>query len=155
MLVPCTSGANSLGSCVHKIYEHRVTVQPGDIDGQGHVNNLVYLKWLQDAAVAHSDQNGWSAQRYHELGVGWVVRSHWIEYLNPAFQNDAVVVTTWIAEMKMTQALRKYRVVRTADQAVLAVAQTNWVFMDMQSKRPRRIDGDMAVAFPVCAEGDG
>lgn len=140
---------------MHSNYEHRVTVQPGDIDDLDHVNNLIYVKWLQDAAVAHSEANGWSTQRYRERGVGWVVRSHWIEYLIPAYQHDAIVVKTWIAEMKMTQALRKYRVVRMADQAVLAVAQTNWVFMDMQSKRPRRIDGDVAVAFPVCGGGDG
>ncbi|MEZ6045425.1 MAG: acyl-CoA thioesterase [Planctomycetaceae bacterium] len=68
------------------VYEHHLKVQPEEIDGQGHVNNVVYLRWMQDAAVAHSTHQGWSNARYWEAGYGWVVRTHHIEYLKEALK---------------------------------------------------------------------
>ena len=62
------------------VYQHRVQVVAADIDVQGHVNNLVYLKWMQDAAVAHSLNKGWGQSEYDSMQCGWVVRSHQIEY---------------------------------------------------------------------------
>mgnify|MGYP003526290200 CR=1 FL=1 len=78
-------------------YQHQVT--EAEIDGVGHVNNLAYLRWMQDAAVAHSAAQGWPAKAYYDLGQGWVVRSHFIEYLVPAFAGDEIVVRTWVAAM--------------------------------------------------------
>jgi hypothetical protein len=64
------------------IYEYQLTVPEAAIDGQGHVNNLEYVRWMQEAAIAHSIAQGWTAARYQEIGAGWVARSHWIEYLH-------------------------------------------------------------------------
>ena len=69
-------------------YHHQVTAD--EIDRVGHVNNIEYLRWLQNAAIAHSAAQGWPARAYHELGQGWVVRSHYIEYLAPAFPGDGL-----------------------------------------------------------------
>jgi len=63
------------------VFEYHHTVLESEIDGQGHVNNLEYLKWMQDAAVAHSTAQGWPTARYKEEGAGFVARSHNIEYL--------------------------------------------------------------------------
>ncbi|HQU47038.1 MAG TPA: acyl-CoA thioesterase, partial [Pirellulales bacterium] len=79
------------------IYEHHHVVRPDEIDELGHANNLAYLRWLQDAAVAHSAVQGWPAEAYRKLGLGWVVRSHEITYERPALPGDAVVVRTWVA----------------------------------------------------------
>ena len=58
------------------VYEHSLTVSPDAIDSQGHVNNLEYLRWMQDAAVLHSAAQGWPRERYLELGAaGWCART--------------------------------------------------------------------------------
>ena len=67
------------------LYQHSVTVPESAIDFLGHVNNLHYLAWMVEAAAAHSTHVGWPSKRYVEMGAGFVVRSHQIEYLAPAF----------------------------------------------------------------------
>jgi acyl-CoA thioester hydrolase len=97
------------------VYEHRHRVLDREMDTVGHVNNLEYLKWLQDAALAHSAAQGWPADAYRSAGHGWVVRSHYIEYLVPAFADDDIVVRTWIADMKRVTSLRRYEIIRPTD----------------------------------------
>ena len=80
------------------------------------------------AAVDHSTLQGWPSTRYLEEGIGWVARTHFIEYLLPAFAGEDVVVKTWISNFKKVTSLRKYKIVREADNQVLTVAETNWVF---------------------------
>jgi acyl-CoA thioester hydrolase len=82
------------------IYEFFHTVTADEIDGLGHVNNLEYLKWMQAAAIDHSTAQGWPPERYVEAGAGWVVRTHTIEYLRPAFVGQEIVVRTWVANFK-------------------------------------------------------
>lgn len=129
------------------IYEHSHRVLEDEIDGQGHVNNLAYLKWLLRAAVAHSAVQGWPAARYRELGAGWVVRSHWIEYLQPAFAHQEIVVRTWVSHFKKISSLRKYKIVRPDDNTTLAVAETNWAFVSLQHRVPRRIPAELTNSF--------
>ncbi len=131
------------------IFYHPHVIQADEIDGLGHANNVYYISWLQDAAVAHSTAQGWPGLRYHELGQGWVVRSHTIEYLLPAFAGDHVVVETWVATMKKVTSLRRYRIVRSGDGALLAAAETNWAFVDFTTGRPVRIPAEVAGAFAV------
>jgi acyl-CoA thioester hydrolase len=113
------------------IYEHHLTVHPDHIDRFGHVNNLVYLNWMLDAAVAHSAAQGWDAERYDALGSAWVVRSHEIKYIQPAYAGQAVVVRTWVADMTKVSSTRRYRIERPADGATLAKAATRWAFVDL------------------------
>lgn len=131
------------------IFYHSHVVEAAEIDGLGHANNVVYIAWLQAAAVAHSAAQGWPGTRYHELGQGWVVRSHTIEYLLPAFAGDRVVVETWVATMKKVTSLRRYRIVRNGDAALLATAETNWAFVDLTTFKPVRIPPEVGGAFVV------
>ena len=121
------------------IFELRHTVQPSEIDGQGHVNNIEYLRWMQDAAVEHSAVQGWTSERYLDFGAVFVVKSHQIEYLQPAFAGDAIVVRTWVADMKKVTSLRRYRIVRAAGdrEIVLAVAATDWAFIHFATGMPK------------------
>lgn len=132
-----------------KIHECRLTVPEDTIDLNGHVNNLEYIRWMQDAATAHSDAQGWTAERYKATGATWVVRSHSIEYLRPAFAGDEIIISTWVADFRRLRSRRKYKFVRVRDEAVLAAAQTDWVFIDLESGKPRRIPRDLVEAFPV------
>ena len=131
------------------IYEHFLVVTPAAIDEQGHVNNLEYIRWMQEAAVAHSAAQGWPGRRYLELGAGWVARSHWIEYLQPGFAGDELVVYTWVSNFRKVRSLRKYKIVRTRGQTVLAVAETDWAFIGLQNRVPRRVPPEVIDAFVV------
>jgi acyl-CoA thioester hydrolase len=131
------------------LYFHNHVVEPAEIDDLGHANNVAYIAWLQAAAVAHSAAQGWPPARYRELGQGWVVRSHAIEYLQPAFAGDRVVVETWVATMKKVTSLRRYRIARAGDGALLATAETNWAFVDLAAGKPVRIPPEVATAFVV------
>ncbi|RPI87679.1 MAG: acyl-CoA thioesterase, partial [Planctomycetaceae bacterium] len=94
------------------VYELELIVDPDAIDPLGHVNNITYLQWMQSAALAHSAAQGWPHDAYVRLGAGWVVRSHTIEYLQPAYAGDRVIVRTWVADMKRATSRRGYRISR-------------------------------------------
>src|SRR5215469_11143997 len=107
------------------VYRHEHVVQEAEIDLLGHVNNLEYIRWMLAAAVAHSDAQGWPTSAHLELGAGWVVRSHEIEYLQPAYLGERIVVRTWVADLKKVSSLRRYEIRREPDETVLAKASTN------------------------------
>lgn len=127
-------------------YHHTVTKE--DIDELGHAGNFHYIRWMQHAAIAHSGANGWTAGDYRELGSGWVVRSHKITYLKPAFEGEALVIRTWVANMKPATSLRLYEI-RNGAGEVLARAETDWAFISYQSLRPTRIPPKVANSFPI------
>jgi acyl-CoA thioester hydrolase len=136
------------------IYCYAHTVGDDEIDELGHVSNLAYLKWMLAAAVEHSAAQGWPAQRYLEIGAGWVVRSHFIEYLQPAFAGQQVLVKTWVADFRKIRSLRKYKIMRPSDDALLAVAETDWAFVGLERRSPRRIPQELVNAFQLPAEGE-
>jgi acyl-CoA thioester hydrolase len=131
------------------IFEYTHRVQPEDVDGVGHVNNVVYVRWLQDAAIAHSAAQGWPAKAYRELGRGWVVRSHFIEYLSPALPDDTVVVRTWVADMKRVTSRRRYEITRQGDPQLIARAETQWAFVNFSNHQPLRVPPEIVGAFEV------
>jgi acyl-CoA thioester hydrolase len=133
------------------IYEHARVVGPQEIDRLGHVNNLVYLHWMIDAAVAHSAVQGWTAERYEHLGGGWVVRSHEIKYLEPAYDGQQIIVRTWVADMSKVASTRRYKIVRAADDRVLAKAATQWAFVDFATGALRRIPQEVIDSFELVA----
>ena len=134
------------------VYEHRVLVLPSDIDENAHANNLCYLRWMNEAAVAHSAANGWTAQRYIELGATWFARRHTIEYLVPAAEGDELVVHTWIYDWKSVRSTRRYRFVRLRDGAVVATAETLWAFVNLATGRPVKLPPVVAECFVVVGE---
>ena len=132
-----------------RIFEHSHTAAADEIDQLGHVNNLAYLRWMLAAASAHSKAQGWSTERYLELGAAWVVRSHEIKYLMAAHEGDRIIVRTWIDNLKHFSSLRKYKIVRRADQALLASAATEWAFVDLNTGSLKRIPQEVATAYEV------
>jgi len=129
-------------------YDYCRTVCDGEVDTVGHVNNVAYVEWMQAAALAHSTALGWPAQRYRQLGCGWVVRSHQVEYLQPARAGDEILVRTWVATMRKATSLRCYRIYRASDATLLAKAETLWAFINFTTGQPRRIPRDIADAYP-------
>ena len=137
-----------------EIHEHVHTVAEEEIDALGHANNVAYVEWMQAAAVAHSTARGWPGRRYRQLGCGWVVRSHTIEYHQPAAAGDPIVVRTWVATMKKVTSVRRYLIVRRTDEALLATAETKWAFVDYRTGQPARIPPEIAGSFDVLQRSD-
>lgn len=131
------------------VYEHPLVVVAEDIDRLGHVNNLVYLKWMLAAAVAHSAVQGWTGDRYDQLGCGWVVRSHEIKYLAPSYLDQRIIVRTWVADMTRVSSTRRYKIMRADDRTLLASAATQWAFVDFSSGTLRRIPTEVSGSFEI------
>lgn len=129
------------------VYFWKHTVRDDEIDEQGHVNNLEYLRWMQSAAVAHSAVQGWPVERYREEGSAFVVRSHAIEYLAPSFSKEQIEVETWITGFQKITTLRKYLIRRVDDRKLLARAETNWAYIGRKHGVPRRIPQELIDSF--------
>lgn len=125
-------------------YDHGVEVSAGDIDTNGHANNVVYLRWIQDAAVAH-----WNAVVDAEAarGLSWVVVRHEIDYLKPAVRGDVLVVRTWVTTVSAATTERFCEVIRESDGQPLARSRTIWCAIDAETGRPRRISASIRAAF--------
>ncbi len=128
-------------------FRHAITVAESDLDELGHASNILYVRWLQDAAVAHSASVGLTYARYISLGGVFVVRRHEIDYLRSALRGDALEVRTHVANVMAAKSERRYEIVRTADEIVIARAVTTWGFIDITSGRPMRIPAEVYTAF--------
>lgn len=132
-----------------RVLRHDFVVPPDAIDVNGHVNNLAYLRWMQEVAIRHSSEQGWPVERYQASGTGWVVRSHFIEYLLPAFLGESLSLLTWVTGFRQRASPRQYLFWRAADRQVVARAETIWVFVNARSGRPTRIPAEVQQAFEV------
>ncbi len=132
-----------------EIFEYFHTVCDDEIDALGHANNVAYVEWLQAAAVDHSAAQGWPGEKYRELGAGWVVRSHTIEYDRPAVAGDRIMVRTWVATMKKVTSIRRYLILRHDDETLLATAETKWAFIDYATGQPMRVPPEIARSFAI------
>lgn len=128
-----------------KAFSHRFTVPASDIDDLGHASNVSWVRWVQDAATAHSLEVGLGLEKYRELGVVWVVRRHDIEYLGAAFEGDAIEALTWVATLKGATSLR--RTLFRRGEAELARAATTWVLVSATTGRPTRVPPELLARY--------
>ncbi|MDH5671090.1 MAG: acyl-CoA thioesterase [Myxococcales bacterium] len=138
-----------MGESEHQVPEFRldVRVEGADVDEQGHVSNIVYVRWIQDVAVAHSTALGYAHADYVGLGSFFVVRKHEVEYLRPAYAGEEVALLTHIARWRAASCERKTRIERVSDGALLCRATTLWAFIDIATGKPMRIPGEMKEGF--------
>ena len=140
-------------------------VRHHEMDALGHVNNTVYLHYLEQAGIEHSAALGYDGERLRELGGLFIARRHEIDYLRPAIAGDCLVVVTWIAEQRGAQAVREYSLARIdkhegalpADrflapgfalpEAPLVRARTHWVWVGAADGRPRKPPPELRSAF--------
>jgi acyl-CoA thioester hydrolase len=127
-------------------FEMTIQVLPGDIDEQNHVNNTVYLRWVQDVATAH-----WRAiagPKAQET-IGWVVLRHEIDYKAPAAFGDEIVLRTWVGKATRLTFERFTEIRRNSDGQLLSKARTLWCPIDMQTGRPVRVSPEVRAQFSV------
>lgn len=118
-------------------HELATLAEASDIDELGHVNNLVYLRWVQDAAVSHWRTLATAAE---QAEVAWVVLRHEIDYVRAAVQGDRITLRTWVGVATRTTFERHTEIVRREDSQVLARARTLWCPVDPTTGRLRRIE---------------
>jgi acyl-CoA thioester hydrolase len=121
-----------------------ITVTSADIDGLGHVNNVVYLRWMQDAATAHWET---VAPASLKAEVIWVVTRHEIDYKAPAFVGDELVARTWVGEPSGATWERFIEIRRARDDKLLARGRSIYAALDRATGRPRRIDPALRAPF--------
>ncbi|MFL5345909.1 MAG: acyl-CoA thioesterase [Hyalangium sp.] len=127
----------------------RVRVTPQDLDELLHVSNVVYIRWIQDAAVAHSVSVGLSLEEYRQRGAVFVVRRHEVDYLRPALLGDEVEVETRVVAVSQVTATRQNFIRRLSDGHVLVQAQTQWAYISTTTGRPVRIPPEVVQRFTL------
>jgi len=121
-------------------------VAPADIDEQGHVNNIVYVRWVQDVAVAHWRTLTTPAQR---AAVVWVVARHEIDYRRPARPDEDLRLETWVGMASKRTFERHTEILRAADGTLLAKARTLWVPLDPATLRVVEVDTELRALFSI------
>lgn len=116
-------------------YEHSFKVEAVDIDQQGHVNNVRYVQWIQDVAVAHW-RNLATPEQLED--ITWVVLRHEIDYLRPAFEGEEIRARTWVGKAGAAKSERFTELLRGRE--ILVRAKSIWCALDSKTFRPRRID---------------
>ena len=135
------------------IYRYEFTVPESAVDQNGHVNNVVYVQWMQDVAILHANATG-GTRAMHAAGGTWVVHSHKVEYLSPAFADEEIVALTWVVNFRRVRSVRRHRFYRKSDNKLLARGETEWVFVDAESGRPRMIPDEVMRVFPLVAKDE-
>ncbi|MGD0776440.1 MAG: thioesterase family protein [Candidatus Solibacter sp.] len=126
-----------------------VAVDPADIDVLGHVNNVVYLRWVQDVAVAH-----WraAAPPAEQEKLRWVVLRHEIDYKQAARLGDRIVAQTWVGTATRLQFGRHTEIRRSSDGTLLAKARTVWCPIDAVTGKPTAVSAEVRAVFSVTPE---
>lgn len=115
-------------------FTHSFRVSAEDIDAQNHVNNVAYVKWIQDVAVAHwfSVTDKTMREKYT-----WIVTRHEIDYKKQAFENEEVTAITWVGEAtKVT--FERFTEIRRGEE-LLVNARSVWCLIDREKSKPSRI----------------
>jgi acyl-CoA thioester hydrolase len=114
-----------------------ITVNDTDIDVLNHVNNVVYVRWVQEVAAAHWNTVASAASKKNYL---WVVLRHEIDYLAPALKGDRLIATTWVGETTGPRSERFVHLTNSKTGKTIAKAKTVWCMLDGTTMRPRRVD---------------
>ena len=127
---------------VSQAYHHPIGIEPADIDHMGHVNNSVYLKWVQEAVVRY-----WESLAPPEAVARhlWVALKHEISYRRPTFLDDIVVADVIAEKVSGAKALFTTMIMRGEE--VLAEVKSTWCCLDAHSLRPARLATDIAERF--------
>jgi acyl-CoA thioester hydrolase len=130
----------------HQPFEILIKIFPEDIDQLNHVNNVVYLRWVQEAATAH-----WTtlASLEAQAALYWVVVRHEIDYKRPARLGDAIIARTWVGPAARFSFERHTEILRASDRALLARARTLWCPMDRGTGRPASVSREVRGAFSI------
>nr|WP_321246707.1 thioesterase family protein [uncultured Psychroserpens sp.] len=125
-------------------HEQELTVTKDHIDLLNHVNNIEYVRWVQDIAEAH-----WNLKTSQEIRQDyyWFMISHHIQYKGEAFLGDTILLKTFILNSKGAKSTRAVDIYNKKTNKLLATSETIWCFMSHETNRPARIPEDISNLF--------
>ena len=127
-------------------FELQIPVVPSDIDELGHVNNVVYLRWIQEVSIAHWTS---AASPEAQAALYWVVTRHEVDYLRPVLDGDSILARTWVGTARRRSFQRHTELVRTSDGKVVVRGLTFWCPIDAQTGRPTDPGPEVRERFSV------
>ena len=125
-------------------FEMALTARAEHIDELGHVNNAVWVQWIQEVAVAHWDS---VADPAHKDAYFWVIVRHEIDYLRAALEGDRVVGRTWVGDAPKGARFDRHMEFTGADGKVRVKARTTWAILDKATGKPLRVPPEVAAPF--------
>ena len=127
-----------------QVFEQSFTPEASDIDANGHVNNVVYLRWIQDMATSH-----WAARQppADQTGWAWIVLRHEVDYRRALLLGETARARTWVAPKPEGPRFDRYVRIDGPDGAMCAQARTVWCLIYSATGRPKRVPQDMVDRF--------
>lgn len=139
---------NRLGIPHPRPFVHTRRVGASDLgEVLGHVSNVRYVGWLDEAAEAHATRVGCSRRTLLDQSVMWFVARHEIDYLAETWLDDELRIFTWVDDFTRIKSWRSYVVYRPTDDVIVARARTLWVLVDLTTRRPTRIGSEFVDRF--------
>ena len=126
------------------VFELKLTAAPEHIDELGHVNNAVWVQWIQQVAVAHWES---VADAVHKDAYFWVVVRHEIDYLRPAHVGDRIIARTWVGDAPQGARFDRHMEFTGTDGKVCVRAKTQWAIIDKALERPIRVPAEVIAPF--------
>ena len=129
------------------VYRRKRVIAAHDVDGLGHVNNTVWVRFIVELANAHSSARGLDWATVRALGGQWIVRRHEIDYHRSAVRGEEIVEETWVASIRGARSVRMCRFTRPSDGLEYVTSTTQWAFTDKETLKPRRIPLEILKEF--------
>lgn len=129
---------------MNRAYQQHIIVRNQDLDELDHVNNVVYVQWVQEVAKAHWDKQAPVEMQQKYI---WMVLRHEIEYQSQAMLGDELVASTWVAWSEGVKSERQVEIINKKTNKMVVKAKTLWCLLDAETKRPRKIGDDIMSAF--------
>ena len=125
----------------------RYAVRQYELDVLGHVNNSVYLNWVEQVAIDHVEALGFGREWSLRQGGAWVVREHHVTYRRPVEYGDVVLVTTLPQEIGGVRGLRRTEMHRESDGTLMTEVLSHWIWVRTSDGRPTRVPADLLALF--------
>ncbi|BAU11764.1 hypothetical protein LEP3755_22670 [Leptolyngbya sp. NIES-3755] len=129
------------------VYSEDREVQPQHCDVQNHLNNVVYVQWIQEIAIAAYRSKGYTREFDEKNQIIWFVRRHEVDYLAPAFVGDMIRLTTWVERGTLSTFFRQVEFMRVSDQKMMCRSLTEWCYFDANRNRPTKIPNEIKDVF--------
>ena len=126
------------------VFEHRIVAPADAIDELGHVNNAVWVQWIQEVALAH-----WYsvAAPEHQDDYIWVVVRHEIDYFRAVLEGERITARTWAGEKPQGAKFDRHIEFTGEDGKVRVRSRTDWAIIDKASGRPIRVPAEVVAPF--------
>ena len=127
-----------------QVFSREFTPAASDIDANGHVNNVVYVRWIQDMATSHWDARQPAAE---QSNWAWIVLRHEIDYRRALMPGETATARTWVAEAPEGPRFDRFVRIDGPDGAMCAQARTVWCMIEQATGRPKRVTPEIVARF--------